>query len=100
MVCRALLARRSPPRLSRRRWVLPEETSTGLTPHNAAKDASLWRRSGLSPAGMSNAAAVSGPTPLRSRQLRGMGAQRVSDLAVQIVDLRGQFEDPAGQQGE
>ena len=33
-------------------------------------------------------------------QPRGVCAQRVGDLAVQIVDFRGQLEDPAGQQGE
>ncbi len=60
---RAALAWRSPPRLSLRRWVLPDDASTGLVPHKAAKDASLSRRSGLSPAEMSKAAAVSGPTP-------------------------------------
>src|SRR5829696_5479558 len=92
MVCRALLARRSPPRLSRRRWVLPEEASTGLTPQSAAKDASLWRRSGLSPAVMSSAAAVSGPTPLRSSS-RGACALSVSVIwrfrsSISVVSSR------------
>src|SRR5205823_3505716 len=54
---------RSPPRLSLRRLVFPDDASTGLTPHNAAKDFSLCSRCGLSPAAMSSAAAVSGPTP-------------------------------------
>ena len=35
--------------------------STGLAPHKAAKEASWRMRSGLSPAAMSNEAAVSGP---------------------------------------
>ena len=43
--------------------VCPEEAWTGLAPHNAAKDASVVRRLGLSPAVTSKAAAVSGPTP-------------------------------------
>jgi hypothetical protein len=33
--------------------VFPEDASMGLTPHRAAKDASLCSRSGLSPAAMS-----------------------------------------------
>ena len=41
----------------------PEDASTGQAPHSAANDASLRRRWGLSPAAMSNAAAVSAPTP-------------------------------------
>ncbi len=35
----------------------------GLTPHSAAKDASLCRRSGLSPIVISKVTAVSGPIP-------------------------------------
>ena len=41
----ALLAWRSSPRLSRWRTVLPEDASTGLTPHRAASAASEVRRS-------------------------------------------------------
>src|ERR687893_2925406 len=59
----AELAWRSPPRLSRWRVVLPEDACWGLTPQRAAKEASLRSRSGLSPAVMSRAAAVSGPMP-------------------------------------
>src|SRR4051812_4161132 len=44
----AALACRSPPRLSRWRRCLPEEASTGLTPHSAANPASLSSRRGLS----------------------------------------------------
>jgi hypothetical protein len=51
------------PRLMRRRWFFPEDASTVLTPHSAAKDAPLARRSGLSPAVMSRVAVESGPTP-------------------------------------
>jgi hypothetical protein len=60
---RALLACRSPPRLSRWRVTLPEEASSGETPHRWAQAASERRRSGLSPAATSSAAAVSMPTP-------------------------------------
>lgn len=56
----ALLAWRSPPRLSRCRTICPDEAWTGLTPHSAAKDASVFKRSGLSPAATSSAAAVRG----------------------------------------
>ena len=58
MMCRALLAARSPPRFSRWRIVLPDEAGTGLTPHSAAKLASDRKRSGLSPAVSSNWAAL------------------------------------------
>lgn len=60
--------------MSRWRWVLPEDASMGLTPHRAAKDASLWSRSGLSPAAMSSAAALSGPMP---RRVSNVGQCRV-----------------------
>lgn len=69
MRCSAALACLSPPRLSRRRWLFPEDFSTGLTPHRAAKDASLPSRSGLSPAVISRAAALSGPIPSCSSRL-------------------------------
>src|SRR5918998_2177009 len=62
------------PYMSRRRLVLPEEASSGLTPHRAAKDASLCSRSGLSPAAMRRAAALSGLMP-----------PRVSNLGVWLV---------------
>src|SRR4029077_3243598 len=50
MMCSALLAARSPPRLSRCRTVFPEDAGTGLTPHSDAKLASDRNLSGLSPA--------------------------------------------------
>jgi hypothetical protein len=50
----------------RRNCRRPEERSTGLTPHKAAKDASLSSRSGLSPTVISRATAVSGPIPTTS----------------------------------
>ena len=37
----ALLAWRSPPRLSRCRTIRPEDAWTGLAPHSAAKEASV-----------------------------------------------------------
>lgn len=60
---RALLALRLPPRFRRCLRIVPEDASIGLVPHRAAKEASLRIRSGLSPAAVSSAAAVSGPTP-------------------------------------
>jgi hypothetical protein len=39
----------------RRRRVLPQDASMGLTPHKAAKEVSLCIRSGLSPAVTSSA---------------------------------------------
>lgn len=38
-------------------------TRWGLTPHSAANDASLWRRSGLSPIVIIKVVALSGPMP-------------------------------------
>src|SRR5215470_12980255 len=58
MVQSAELACRSPPRLSRWRSCLPEEASTGLAPHSAAKLASLRTRPGLSPVVASSVAAT------------------------------------------
>src|SRR6266545_4104197 len=49
-MCSTRLAWRSPPRLSRWRWVSPEEAGSGATPHSIAKPASLRSRLGLSPA--------------------------------------------------
>ncbi|MGW3469824.1 hypothetical protein ACWDKQ_15450 [Saccharopolyspora sp. NPDC000995] len=42
---------------------LPEDASTGLTPHNAANEDSLRNRCGLSPAAMRSVDAESGPIP-------------------------------------
>ena len=53
-----------PARLSRCRWVLPEEAGSGATPHNIAKAGSLCTRSGLSPAVSRNWPAVSVPIPV------------------------------------
>ena len=51
----------------------------GLAPHSAANAASLPSRWGLSPAVMSKLAAVSRPTPLRSRSL---GVDRLTALVI------------------
>ena len=86
---RALLAWRFPPRLRRCRMVCPDDAWTGLVPHRAAKDDSVRMRSGLSPAVMSSAAAVSAPTPraaksagLTRTQSRWMSVSRSSISAV------------------
>jgi hypothetical protein len=50
MMCNALLAARSPPRLSRCLTVFPDDAGTGLTPQSDAKLASERNLSGLSPA--------------------------------------------------
>src|SRR3954447_24282118 len=71
MICRALLAARSPPLLSRWRVVLPDEAGTGLTPHRAAKLASERKRCTLSPAVRSNCAADSWPIAIPGSALRG-----------------------------
>src|SRR5215211_8561833 len=61
-MCSARLASRLPPRLRRCRTTFPEGASTGETPQRLAKEASLLRRSGLSPATTSRVAAWCVPT--------------------------------------
>jgi hypothetical protein len=63
---KAWLARRSPPRFSRWRWVRPEDAGIGAVPHRWAKEASERSRWGLSPAVTSSWPAVSTPTPGRA----------------------------------
>ena len=48
--CKARLACRSPPRLRRWRWVMPDEAGSGATPQSIANAASDFIRSELSPA--------------------------------------------------
>ena len=66
MMCSALLAARSPPRLSRCRTVFPDDAGTGLTPHSDAKPASDLNLSGLSPAVRRSCAAPMWPIELRA----------------------------------
>jgi hypothetical protein len=55
----------------------------GLTPHRAAKDASLRSRSGLSPAAMSRAAALLEPMPQRvSRAVAGSQEPLIGQTAT------------------
>jgi hypothetical protein len=97
MRCRAEFAWRLPPRLSRRRRVLPEDASTGLRAHSAATQASLVSRSGLSPAATSSAAALSGPTPDPLEQLRGVRVDHAGHPSLQVAGLGRQLGDAAGQ---
>src|SRR3954470_13047634 len=78
MICRALLAARSPPLLSRWRVVLPDEAGTGLTPHRAAKLASERKRCTLSPAVRSNCAADSWPIEFRATRLGASSSTRAT----------------------
>ncbi len=66
MMCSALLAARSPPRLSRYLTVFPDDAGTGLTPYSDAKLASDLDLSGLSPAVMRSCAAPMWPIELRA----------------------------------
>ncbi|MEV3927512.1 hypothetical protein AB0K41_42085 [Actinomadura coerulea] len=77
---------------------MPDDASTGLVPHKAAKEASLERRSGLSPAAISRAAALSGPTPRTSSRPGGAFLDGGGQVLVQVVDLFGQVLDSAGQE--
>jgi len=49
IMCKALFAARSPPRLRRCRLVLPLEAGSGAAPQSMAKDASEVSRAVLSP---------------------------------------------------
>ena len=93
----ALLAWRSPPRLSRWRVTLPEDAWIGDTPQRWAQAASERSRSGLSPAVMSREAAVSGPTPLRASRSGATGEEEGSDELVEAGDLDVEGPDSMGQ---
>src|SRR5580700_4181580 len=80
IMCNALLAARSPPRLSRCRTVFPDDAGTGLTPHNDAKLASDCNLSGLSPAVRRSWAAPIWPIELPL-------ARRYLELHDEIADL-------------
>src|SRR5262245_44873499 len=98
---RALLACRSPPRLSRWRTVLPEEASTGAEPHRIAKAAPERSRPGLSPVATSSAPATwvrrhAGP------RAGGSPGRELDELAVEPVELGAERLVAAGElaQGE
>jgi hypothetical protein len=83
---RAWLARRSPQRFSRWRWVRPEDAGMGAVPHRCAKAGSEWSRWGLSPAVTSSWPAVSIPTQATPAGGGGQGDQRL-ELAAELVEL-------------
>jgi hypothetical protein len=58
IVHKALFADLLPPLFRRCRIVFPEDAGTGFTPHSDASAASLFKRSGLSPATDKRIAAV------------------------------------------
>jgi hypothetical protein len=76
---------------------LPEEASTGLAPHRAAKLASVRRRRGLSPVVTSSVAAVWGAHALAGQESGrgGVGGERFQ-RGVQLGDLSGQRLVAAG----
>ncbi len=96
MMCNALLAARSPPRLSRWRTVFPEEAGTGLTPHNDAKLASDRNLSGLSPA-VRGAARFDLANRIAGDELLRRLIDDGGDHRIEIRDLIMQFEVTAGQ---
>lgn len=76
---------------------LPEERSRGLAPHSAAKDASLPRRSGLSPIVISKVTAVSADAR-HGEQLRGVVFHEPGQAVFQVLDLLGELPDSLGPQ--
>ena len=101
MVCRAELACRSPPRLSRCRLVLPEETGIGVVPHKAAKPAGLVIRLGLSPA-VINSSPPRGVRRLVRRAVGGQLGDQFGEVAFGVVNLGGEVADSSREaaQGE
>jgi hypothetical protein len=99
MMCNALLAARSPPRLSRCLTVFPEDAGTGLTPHNDAKLASDRNRSGLSPALRRSWAAPMWRSNCGRRGSAPFVDER-GDHHIKVRDLIVQFEVTAGERLE
>src|ERR1700758_5641893 len=81
MMCNALLAARSPPRLSRWRTVFPDDAGTGLTPHNDAKLASDRNLSGLSPAVRRSRAAPMWPIELQATRFGASSSTMAAIIA-------------------
>src|SRR5215470_6319383 len=92
----ALLAARSPPRLSRWRLVLPDEACTGLAPHKAASAASPRSRPGLAPAVIRSWAAVTAPAPWRASRAGACGEQG-GDLGFELARFGVQGQPPPAQ---
>ena len=95
MMCSALLAARSPPRLRRCRTVFPEDAGTGLTPHSDAKLASDRNLSGLSPAVRRSCAAPIWPIELRATRFTE-GSHPGEHLAITLPGggEASRFDDP------
>src|ERR1700677_4262581 len=95
----ALLAWRSPPS-----WaltlplVLPDPFGTGVTPHRWAQAAAECKRSGLSPAAITSAAAVSDAEDVE--EFRDGGDEERPDPGVELGELVIERLDPVRQRGE
>src|SRR5215216_1742264 len=97
MVWSAELACRSPPRSSRCRLVLPEETGIGVVPHRAAKLAGLVIRSELSPAVIKQLRRREGSDAGFGEQLGGQLIDQFCEVAFGVVDLGGEVADSSGE---
>ena len=100
MMCNALFAARSPPRLSRWRTVFPDDAGTGLTPHSDAKLASDRSLSGLSPAVRRSWAAPMWPIELRGDKVRRQLIDDGGDHHIEIRNLVVQLKVTSGEQFE
>ena len=79
-----------PPGLRRWRIVLPEEAGTGAAPRRWAKEASLFRRSGLSPAATSRVAGSASEATLAvSFDASDRDGLRTRALRAAVEDARG-----------
>ena len=89
MMCSALLAARSPPRLSLCLTVFPDDAGTGLTPHNDAKLASDRNLSGLPPAVRRSWAAPTWPIELRAMRFGASSSTMAAIIASRSARMRG-----------
>jgi hypothetical protein len=83
----ALFAARLPTLFKRCLIVLSEDTGSGFTPLKAANADSLLKRSGLSPATLTNIPAVYGPTPILERSFGQCACVNLSNCLSNSLSL-------------
>ena len=84
-------------------YAIPEyldDAGTGLTPHSDAKAASELRRSGLLPAAISRAAAVSGSYSKRFDQCWCRSLDEPFELGLQVLDFLAELTVTTGKRTE
>ena len=94
---RALLAWRSPLRLSRWRWVRPLLAGTGATPHRWAKAASEVIRFGVVAGAGEELAGDLGADPGQGEQVGRDLADQLGDVVIGFADLFAQLLVASGE---